>query len=175
MKAILISGKAEAGKDSVANILRVRLAELQKRSVRLAYGDYVKDTARELWDWDGKKDEKGRELLQWWGTEYVRTRFPDFWAETVVCLAHVVRESFDFMLIPDLRFLNEIEIWTDNNFDIITVRVERPGHDNKLTPEQRLHISETALDKYVFDVTLTATNMEELTAEVYNKLLPKIL
>ena len=51
MKIILISGKAEAGKDLTAEILKELISPL--KSIRLAYGDYVKTTAREIWGWNG--------------------------------------------------------------------------------------------------------------------------
>jgi len=183
MKVILISGKAEAGKDTVAAILKKAFADLdavsippvkEHISVRLAYGDYVKDTAREIWDWDGQKNEKGRALLQWWGTEYVRTKSPSFWVDTVIRLARIIYDDVDYLLVTDVRFPNEIKEWVNTLFeeDLITVRVERPGHVSALTAEQLVHISETALDGWQFDVVLTATDMDGLIAEVHEKLLP---
>lgn len=173
MKVILISGKAEAGKDSTFDIIKGLIPE-SERAIRMAYGDYVKDTAEKLWGWDGKKDEKGRALLQWWGTEYVRARYPDFWAETVIRLARVIQDEVDYLVITDVRFPNEIIAWNENEFDIVTVRVERPGHISDLTEEQCNHISETALDSWPFDITLIATNLTNLSNEVRRLLLPKM-
>ena len=170
MKIVLISGKAEAGKDTVASILQGLLS----KTVRVAYGDYVKETAKELWGWDGNKDEAGRALLQWWGTTFVRERYPDFWANTTISLAEVVYGEFDYMFVTDVRFPNEILNWWKHEMAPLTVRVERPGHESKLTSEQRAHISETALDDWRFDVVLTATNIDELRTEVITKLLPMI-
>lgn len=170
MKIILISGKAEAGKDCVAEILKELISSLGLRSIRLAYGDYVKNTAREIWGWDGQKDVAGRALLQWWGTDYVRAKHPSFWAHTAIRLAQVIPNNIDYILVPDVRFPNEIVDWSDAGFDIITVRVERPGHISKLTPEQLTHISETALDDWAFDIVLTATDMNGLINEVREKL-----
>jgi hypothetical protein len=175
MKVVLISGKAEAGKDSTASILKDRLTKKGFKVARLAYGDYVKDTARVLWDWDGEKDKAGRELLQWWGTEYVRAKFPDFWVGTVVRLAQVIKDDIDFLLVPDVRFPNEIAPWNTFRFDYITVRVKRPGHKNRLTAKQRKHISETALDEWIFDVVLSAKDMDTLIRRVDKKLLPELL
>ena len=69
MKVILISGKAEAGKTTTANFIKEYLVNHQARPMLIPYGNYVKTTAKELLEWNGKKDEKGRELLQWWGTD----------------------------------------------------------------------------------------------------------
>jgi hypothetical protein len=172
MKIILISGKAEAGKDTTAEILKEILYPFGLESIRLAYGDYVKTTAREIWGWNGSKDEAGRALLQWWGTECVRQKEPTFWVDSVIRLVKVLPDNIDFVFIPDVRFPNEITAWQEAGFDIISVRVERPGHVSALNAEQLKHISETALDNWAFDVVLIATNREELEKEVQNKLLP---
>ena len=173
MKVVLISGKAEAGKDSTFDILNTLIPDEFKK-IRMAYGDYVKDTAEKLWGWNGKKDEKGRALLQWCGTEYVRARYPDFWVETVVRLARVIKDEVNYLVITDVRFPNEITAWSKNEFDVLTVRVERPGHENALTEEQRNHISETALDNWPFDVTLKAKTLTELSREIKRELIPVI-
>ena len=173
MKVILISGKAEAGKDSTFDILNQLIPDEFKK-VRMAYGDYVKYTAKMLWGWNGKKDEEGRGHLQWWGTEYVRAIEPDFWVDTVIRLARIVKKDVDYLVVTDVRFPNEIVAWNKNEFDVITVRVERPGHENALTEEQRQHLSETALDDWEFDVTLRAKTLTELTREVKRELIPAL-
>ena len=176
MKIVLISGKAEAGKTTVSRYLKNLLTEYRDFSVAcVPYGNYVKDTAEDLWEWDGKKDAAGRTLLQWWGTDCVRSTDPDFWAETVARLASVIKDKFQFMIIDDARFINELLIWKGYEFEVITVRIERPGHENALTPEQRLHISETELDNWDFDVVLTALNQPELYRQVITKLIPKLI
>ena len=178
MKIILISGKAETGKTTTAKFLKKKLSEQGKTSAIVPYGQYVKDTAKMLFDWNGKKDENGRALLQYWGTDIVRKKHPNFWIDTVMRLARVMNTmNFDFLIIDDCRFPNEIEDWKRDIFciwDVMTVRIERPGHKNALTEKQRQHPSECALDGYNFDVTISATNQEELEYAIWEQLLPKI-
>ena len=50
------------------------------------------------------------------------------------------------MLIPDCRYKNEAFGFLD--FDYKNIRVERPNFDNGLTPEQKLHISETEMSTF---------------------------
>ena len=69
----------------------------------------------------------------------------------------------------------QLASFLQDEFEVITVRIERPGHENALTPEQRLHISETELDNWDFDVVLTALNQPELYRQVITKLIPKLL
>ena len=191
MKVILISGKAEAGKTTTANIIKTFLEERGKKVACIPYGQYVKDTAKLIWNWDGKKDKKGRELLQWWGTDIVRAQDPNFWVDSVVRLAKVIDKYVDYLIVDDCRFINEIEAWRAVKYvaldsatdalanrqrfsDIITIRVERPGHENALTPEQRRHPSETELDDYIFDITSKAIDKAGLYDEIVWNIMPKI-
>ena len=47
------------------------------------------------------------------------------------------------------------EFARDEDFEPISIRVERPNHTSKLTPEQLKNPSETALDSYSFDFVIT--------------------
>lgn len=172
-KVILFSGKAEAGKTMAANYALNELMYLGYRAAIIPYAAYVKDTARLLFGWDGQKNVEGRQLLQWWGTDEVRNRDPDFWVETVQRLVYVSKDIFDYIIIDDCRFPNEIDSWDETPH--ISVRIERPGHINHLTSEQKNHISETALDDYKFDVTISAGSLLELCSEVFHSLLPEVL
>ena len=162
MHVILLSGKAEAGKTLSARMISSYLTELGFKAVMIPYGDYVKHTAKLIFGWNGEKDEAGRNLLQWWGTDVVRAYNPYFWSETVVRLVDVLQNQVDYVIVDEARFPDEISIWNRYPFTVTTVRVERPGHENKLTPEQRAHISETALDSWPFDCLVKATTKFEL-------------
>ena len=174
MKIILISGKAEAGKTTAANIIKYYLCGIGKRAAIVPYGQYVKDTAKMIFGWDGQKDENGRQLLQWWGTDVVRKKNENFWVNTVMRLAAVLDGEIDYLIIDDCRFPNEIDLWKDE-YGYLTLRIERPGHENALNDEQRKHPSETALDDYVFDITISATDFKELKEAIYEQVLPIIV
>ena len=51
-------------------------------------------------------------------------------------------------------------------FDVTTVRIERPNFDNGLTEEQKNHESETALDDYIFDYRIINNGDESINNEV---------
>lgn len=174
MKIILISGKAEAGKTTAANIIKYYLCGIGKRAAIVPYGQYVKDTAKMIFEWDGQKDENGRQLLQWWGTDVVRKKNENFWVNTVMRLAAVLDGEIDYLIIDDCRFPNEVELWK-HEYGCLTLRIERPGHENALNDEQRKHPSETALDDYEFDVTISATDFKELKEAIYEQVLPIIV
>ena len=166
-KIISLSGSARNGKTTSCEMLEEMLAHRGKRCLRMSYGDYVKEIARKYYGWDGKKDEAGRTLLQQLGTEKVRNRYPAFWVEHIVRLVeYVLCDDFDYILIDDARFPDEVYKWDVNGYDIVTILVKRPGFDNGLTEEQKNHISETAMTGFEFDYHVRVEGL----ANLYNAL-----
>ena len=146
---IAISGKAEHGKDTFGKILKDKLGE---KACILHFADYVKHVATMIYNWDGKKDEYGRTLLQSIGAG-VRKKDKNFWVNTVLNLINVLKSEFDYFIIPDTRYVNEIELPKMERINTVSVRVNRPLFENSLTEEQRNHESEVSLDDYQFDET----------------------
>lgn len=143
-KVILISGKAQHGKDTCAKYMKKYLEDNGKTCKIIHYGDLLKYICRKYMGWNGKKDEAGRALLQHVGTDIIRKRNPDFWVEYMRSFIEAC-PIWDYVLIPDVRFPNEIE-YMDRYFNVWAIRINRPNFDNGLTEEQKNHISETALD-----------------------------
>jgi hypothetical protein len=142
----LISGKAQHGKDTFAYLLQQKLPG---KTVILHYADHVKAVCRQVYGWDGVKDEAGRKMLQEIGTDKIRARNPKYWVNVVFDLIDVIRDDFDNFIIPDTRFKNEIdECKRRFPYEVAVLRVIRVGFENNLTPEQREHPSETDLDGY---------------------------
>lgn len=92
-------------------------------------------------------------MLQHVGTEQVRSRKPDYWVSFVADILSLFPDKWDYVLIPDARFPNEINYLKEKGFDVIHVRVVRPGY-SILTPEQSRHLSETALNGVKEDYTV---------------------
>ena len=172
MEVILISGKAGHGKDTLAGFLK-ELMEKDGKSVLIThYGDLLKHLCRNLFNWDGKKDEHGRHLLQYVGTDVIRKQDPDYWVKFMHKLLELFKDEWDYVLIPDTRFPNEIEGMAD--FNPKHIRIVRPGF-NMLTEEQQKHPSETALDNYsnIWEIVANYEPIERLrkTAEgVYKRI-----
>ena len=163
---ITVSGQARHGKNSFCDILQIKLNELNKKSLIINYADYLKYLAKQYYGWNGQKDEAGRTLLQQLGTEKIRSKKPDFWVDTVINFINVVKDDFDFILIGDCRFSNEINKWLEKGYKTISIHVTRTNFDNGLTLEQKNHASEIALNGYEFDYYIGAENLEELEKEV---------
>lgn len=89
-----------------------------------------------------------------------------------------LQTEYDFVLIPDCRFPNELD-WQDTDFFTFTIRLNRKNEDgsdfdNGLTPEQKAHSSETALDKYHFNYEIENKNLEDVAfaaEEILNDIL----
>lgn len=146
MNVIAISGHARHGKDTVAEMLQERLREKGHRVLITHYADLLKHICKEFFGWDGKKDDKGRSLLQYVGTDVIRKTKPDFWVDFVTDVLGFFGGCWDFVIIPDARFPNEIERLKESGMNTIHLKVDRPGFDSILTKEQKSHISETSLD-----------------------------
>lgn len=153
-----IAGAKRSGKDTVARHLR-NLGEEHDgiRFQRIAMADALKSEIADFVDreyvmsreealaamnGDGPAKEQFRLIMQWWGTEFRRGMCEkDYWItrhkDTVsnIMLGRKPNKP-DFILIPDVRFRNEIDYIKDQGG--IVILVKRPevddvgdGHDSE--------------------------------------------
>lgn len=151
VKVIAISGRAGHGKDTVASIIEDYLKQDGKTVLITHYADLLKYICKTFFGWDGKKDEKGRSLLQYVGTDVIRKSEPNFWVDFVADIIKYFEKQWDYVLIPDTRFPNEFDRLKEKSLDVIHVRVIRKNYQGMLTDEQKKHPSETALDDAIPD------------------------
>lgn len=159
MQLILISGKAGHGKDTLAGFLKECMEADGKKVLITHYGDLLKYICKQFFGWDGQKDEKGRTLLQYVGTDIIREQKPNYWVDFIAGILRMFKDEWDYVLIPDVRFPNEIEGMKE--FNPKHIRIIRPGF-NMLTKEQQKHPSETALDNYYGDTWSEVLNWQSL-------------
>lgn len=152
MKVICISGKAGHGKDTAARFLKDQLELGENRVLITHYGDLVKYVCKTFFNWDGQKNEAGREMLQTIGTDIIRNEDPDYWVRFVADMLGFFESAWDYVLIPDCRFLNEIEYLINSGFHVTHMRIIRDNYVSNMPEEQQNHISETALDDYQPDI-----------------------
>lgn len=175
-KIILISGKARSGKDTFAKIFKEDAEKDNKKCLIIKYGDILKFVCSKYFNWNGEKDEIGRTLLQQVGTNLIRKNNYDALVNCVIEIVKGLSTEFDYVLIPDVRFYNEINKWKEYGFDCVTVRIDRwyetsngkfVLYDNGLTEEQKNHTSEIALDDYVFDYRIDNTEYGIYVKDIY--------
>jgi hypothetical protein len=180
---ILLAGKAQSGKNTVANII----SKYRKSTVQCAFAQAVKDGARQDFNdlinivnlfcppeyvttfdnWYENKNPITRSLLQIYGTNIFRDRVDsDYW---VKYLKNRIKTSKDsFFVITDVRFPNEIECFkNDKDFDTLVVKI------NRNTCEKMSHISEKALDNYdKYDIILNNSGskleLEDKICKIFN-------
>jgi hypothetical protein len=161
---ITISGSACHGKDLTANILKNKMEAMNYKILIIHQADYLKYIAQQYFGWDGKKNTEGRTILQKIGTDIVRSRDPNFWTNLVFQFIRVFQEDFDYFLIPDTRFKNEIESFGEY---VTPIKVIRTNFDNGLTEEQKNHPSERALDNFCFSYYIqNKTDINGLEIEI---------
>lgn len=167
MHIIGIAGKAESGKDTAAGFITTVYPH---RYYRRGFADALKRDALAQWSRDHgpytpevvaampvervlacanllkSGNAAFRSLLQDLGKAR-RATDPDYW------VSRLLRDHMEYsrygliqMVVPDVRFPNEVDAIT--YLGGLVLRLERPGHENRLTPEQRADISETALDDW---------------------------
>ncbi len=162
---LLFSGKARHGKDTSVDYLLSKINKDKERGIRISYGDYLKYVATNIFKWNGEKDDAGRSLLQKIGVDF-REKNPNFWVNNAINLVEVLDDSYEYVLISDCRFENDIKRWIECGYKVITIKVCRDNFDNGLTEEQKAHPSETGLDNFDFHIEIHANSIEELKNEL---------
>lgn len=161
MNLIGISGKAESGKDLATGIIttvyprhyyRRGFADALKRDALAAWLHGSADVP--AWPQDRVLEEANklkeqslafRTFLQDFG-QVKRNGNPMYWIDRLFRDHQATELRYTGLATPDVRYKNEAEEVLARGG--LVLRLERPGHENRLTPEQRLHISETDLDDW---------------------------
>ncbi len=144
---IAFGGRMQVGKTTAADHLVGRHG-FQK----YALADPIKRIASEAFGWDGRKDDRGRRLLQEIGS-VGRHYAPDIWLERFA--ARLAADSPHRAVVDDLRLAREVEFLRRLGF--VCVRVDRPGH--LIAPavhghERQGHETETGLEALELDASV---------------------
>jgi hypothetical protein len=136
------------------------------------YADLLKYECKTFFDWNGIKDDEGRTILQHVGTDVIRKQNPNYWVNFLCEFLSMFQDEWDYVLIPDCRFQNEItkmQTW----FDTYSLRINRIDFESNLTEDQKNHISETALDDYDFDYVINTVSdlnvLRQSLVDLYNE------
>jgi hypothetical protein len=146
-KIIGISGKKRSGKDECCNVI----LDMFPQGERIAFADALKAEVAEVCGVSLAQLEQHkmlfRGMLQWWGTEYRRQWSGNdlYWIERAADA--VQKSAAPFVIIPDVRFPNELAFVRERGGLAIRIDSERSTAGDT-------HASETALDFAHFDLRI---------------------
>ena len=159
---VLISGKAGAGKTTVAEAM-LKALPVTTPAIVSSFAVGIKASAQ-LAGWDRKKDKRGRRFLQQLGNagrEYDK----NLWVELTMKIAHQMSNpiALDYLFIDDWRFPNEYQWFAKRDmYSVHRVRVHRA--ESELLNPTDTDISEVALPdgmvKDIYDYHLVNKNMD---------------
>lgn len=181
---MLISGESGAGKSTFADYLQESLSYsvYMGQVHRLAFADELKMIARYDFGWDGRKDERGRRLLQMLG-DAGREYNEQFWKDKLVdkVLRYLFIDS-GVVIVDDCRYENEFYCLDDvRNLRVIKVRILRQENPNHLKGNVSVHSSEhgldfVSLDAYDFLIeNISLSELQESAEEVARYVVGKVL
>ena len=183
-KIICICGKAQNGKDTTANLIKEIAESRGNRVLIIHFADMLKFICKSYVGWDGNKDENGRKLLQEFGSKLRKSVGDSFdnynneryFVDIVSGIIRCVRDRYDYILIPDTRYINEYETLKSRYNGVSIIRVSRPGFDNGLSDEQKKHPSETELDGYRYNWVIdNSGTVDDLKRSVENMIRANII
>lgn len=168
-----------SGKDSAAGYLKRQLENKGNKATIMHFAQYIKDYLKNYYGWNGiTKDEYWRTKLQQLGTDIIKEKLnmKCFHAKRIAEDIQILQGDFDYFLIPDCRFRDEVHtikaMFPD---ETITIRIKRLGFDNGLTEEQKSHRSETDLDDFKFDKSIIVQSGLQHLYDETDRILGKML
>ena len=122
---VLISGKAGAGKTTLANLLKnaFEVFDSGQQPVVASFAQPIKDVARSI-GWGGSKDDKGRKLLQDLGRAG-RAYDENLW----VALLDRNTQYNNLVIVDDWRFPNEDVYLVSSGCTVVKLRVTGRSYD----------------------------------------------
>ncbi len=149
VKVFIISGKANSGKDTTANLINNYVKLKNLKSVNLQISSYIKMYAKEISGWDGSEDNKPRSLLQELGTEIIRNKIDDkLFIRRIIEDIKVYSYYFDVITISDARLPLELDLIKNEFLYVYRLNIIRPDFESSLSSNEKKHITEVALDNY---------------------------
>lgn len=172
MQVILISGKSNSGKGTVAQIIESTLKSKNKNVIRCSLSTYIRNLAKQDFYWDGIDTLESRKFMAEVyrvGTEFYpyhmarrvweRDILPNanlFYDENDIAIVESFREKVNYDYFKMLHVQGEID-------KITTIRVVRPNFNVIKNKEMENHVSESDLDDFEFDwVVVNDGTVEEL-------------
>ena len=146
---ITLCGKAGSGKDYCGTAIKKKLEEKGNKVLITHYADLLKYICTMFFGWNGEKDEEGRHCLQYIGTDVLKKKKPRYFIDFIISILRAFPDEWDYVIIPDARFPDEVDEMRTAGFKTVSVKVLRPNLVSSLTEEQQRHSSEVTMDDYI--------------------------
>ena len=167
MKIYLVAGKSGSGKGEVTKIIKEYYLSLGKKPIITEFSKYLKMYAREIIEWNGS-EPKPRKFLQDLGvTIRENMDMPLFFVNRMIEDIKVYNLYYDVVIISDVRLPIEIDELKKTFNNVYSMYVVNQFEPSKLSLEEQMHVTETALENYSnFDITIVNDNIEKLDDRV---------
>ena len=169
MKIYLVAGKSGSGKGEVAKIIKEYYLSKGCKPIITSFSKYIKMYASEIIGWDGS-EPKPRKFLQDLGvTIRENMDMPLFFVDRMIEDIKVYNLYFDTVIIDDVRLPIEIDELKKAFNNVYSMYVVNQFEPSKLSLEEQMHVTETALENYSnFDITIVNDQIEILDNRVIN-------
>lgn len=147
---ILVAGRARSGKSTLAEYLKEEYQKWGKKVVISPYTKYLKRYIEEITGEKINEEKKPRDLLQQISSKLIKTILhkKDFFIKRQIEDIEIYSYFMDVILIPDVRFPEEIKEIKARFSNVVSIGVIRMNYVSDLTEEQKKDITEISLDHY---------------------------
>lgn len=166
-----VCGKAGSGKSLVGKYLYDFYTQNNYKVIISPYTKYLKQYIKEITGKDVDEINKPRAMLQQLSSKLIKGKlgYNDLFINRQLEDISIYKYFFDIIIIPDVRFPNEIEILKKNFDNVFSIGVKRVNFDNGLSLKEKNDVTEISLDNYKkFDYNIENYGNEKLKIEVLN-------
>ena len=177
MNIILVSGKSNSGKGTVARKIKKLLNNQERYTILCSLSTYIRDVAKEDYFWNGVDTLESRKFMA--EVYRVGTEFYPYhmarrvWERDIQPYSNTYKTAIieSFREKVNYDYFNELLKQKIIN-KITTVRVIRPNFNVLQNKEMENHVSESDLDDFDFDHVIyndgTVEELDEKLKEIFN-------
>ncbi len=145
-----ICGKAKSGKSTIGKHLIDEYTRMGYKVISSPYTKYLKKYIEQITGKSINEDNKPRYLLQKLSSDLIKKelKYNDFFIRRQLEDISIYKYFFDIIVIPDVRFPEEISVLKEKYNNVISIGVNRVDFDNGLTSDEKNDITEISLDNY---------------------------
>ena len=168
MKVFIIGGCAGSGKSTFGNLLKEELKDYGYKPCVMQITNPLYSYAENYFNYDPNRDPKPREFLQKMGIEIIKEKLgkKDFLLNRLYEDIEILSNFFDVFIITDARLINEFLSIKAKYDDVISIKLVRRDFDNRLSEEEKNHITEKEIAMYNdFDYIVYNNGLNDLKEE----------